>query len=184
MSSPEITLELFSSDRDREGDLLRLGKVSVDGAGGELVYVGRVAHMLSDAGLAPLPKEAFNAVLADEVDRIAGLIWGDDWSRALAELAGINRRTTARDRVKKFGLPPDLVRGLVRLSERDDAREVAGIARAVARYWDTHAAAPPEQAMDGMMRVIGDFRGPGHFDRWLDGLMGIDWDEGEGETIP
>ena len=178
MSNPEITLDLGRVVRRHEGGgdvvVTLLGTVSVGGVSGDLVYFGRDACMRTDHGVVPLDKEVYNPALAEQVDRLAGAIWGDDWSRVLAELAGINRRTTARDRIRKFGLPPGLLMGLIKLSRRDDAREVAGVARAVARYWDVHKKAPPEAPLKGMIELLRDFRGYDEFLEWMNVLRGDD----------
>ncbi|TXN33504.1 hypothetical protein [Methylobacterium sp. WL19] len=146
--------------------VIHLGDVTVGPETGDLLYVGRDACMRGPHGVVPLDREAYNLALAERVDELAGAVWGDDWSRALAELAGINRRTTARDRIRKYGLPPALLYGLVKLSEREDAREISAVARAVARYWDVHQRAPADAPLRGMIELLHDFRGQDAFRHW------------------
>ncbi|KQO50376.1 hypothetical protein [Methylobacterium sp. Leaf85] len=167
----EIVLDLRAThareqDPAGDGETINLGFVTVGGEKGELIYVGRDACMRSDRGIVPLEKEPYNLALAERVDELAGAVWGDDWSRALAELAGINRRTTARDRIRKFGLPPALLYGLVKLSERHDAREISAVARAVARYWDVHRDMPLDEPLIGLLDLLRDFRGINAFGYW------------------
>lgn len=165
----EIVLDLRATherDPEHDGDLIHLGFVTVGGEKGELIYVGRDASMRSDRGIIPLEKEPYNLALSERVDELAGAVWGDDWSRALAELAGINRRTTSRDRIRKYGLPPALLYGLVKLSERHDAREISAVARAVARYWDVHKDMPLDEPLIGLLDLLRDFRGINAFGYW------------------
>ncbi|CAO4181414.1 hypothetical protein EEDFHM_03917 [Methylorubrum populi] len=133
----EIRLILKAPPRREDGPL-RLGRVLLDGREGELVYVGREPHLQDADGLAPLPREAYGVALVEALDELAGGIWGDDWSTAVAELSGMNRRSTARDRVRKHGLPPGVLDVVVRIAGRRDAREFAAIVRATARHVDAH----------------------------------------------
>lgn len=43
--------------------------------------------------------------LVDAVDRAATRVLGSEWVTSLARLAQVNRRTTSKDRIAKFGLP-------------------------------------------------------------------------------
>lgn len=160
----EIRLELQSRwPHGRDDEHLGLGRVWIDGREGELVYVGREPHVEGPDGLVPLPREAYGVALVEALDRIAGAVWGDDWSSAVAELSGMNRRSTARDRVRKQGLPPRVLLAVVTLAERPDAREMSGIVRAAARYIDVHHT-PGQRALDHARDMLSLCRGLGAVD--------------------
>ncbi|KZB97769.1 hypothetical protein AU375_06099 [Methylobacterium radiotolerans] len=133
--TPLVRLELAAPSMPEPGDL-RLGRVWLDGREGELVYVGREPHLEGPDGRVPIPRDAYGVALVEALDALAGRVWGDDWSSAVAELTGMNRRSTARDRVRKQGLPPNALSGVVRIAQRHDAREFAALVRAAARYLD------------------------------------------------
>lgn len=138
MTSP-VRLELAAPSIPEPGDL-RLGRVWLDGREGELVYVGREPHLEEPDGRVPIPRDAYGIALVEALDVLAGRVWGDDWSSAVADLTGMNRRSTARDRVRKQGLPPNALAAVVRIAQRHDAREFAALVRAAARYLDANRA--------------------------------------------
>lgn len=137
--TPLVRLELVAPRIPEPGDL-RLGRVWLDGREGELVYVGREPHLEGPDGRVPIPRDAYGVALVEALDTLAGRVWGDDWSSAVADLTGMNRRSTARDRVRKQGLAPNALAAVVRIAQRPDAREFAALVRAAARYLDANRA--------------------------------------------
>ncbi|GJD65783.1 hypothetical protein [Methylobacterium frigidaeris] len=156
--TPAVRLELVATWEPEDGDL-RLGRAWLDGREGDLVYVGREPYLEGPDGRIPIPREAYGAALVEALDALAGEVWGDDWSSAVAELTGINRRSTARDRVRKHGLPPFALAAVVRIAQRPDAREFAAVVRATARYLDVHRYVAAPAIFDGATRALVQLRG-------------------------
>lgn len=78
------------------------GSVCVGTADGEpLSYRGRDLHV----GDRLVSMAEIGEDLVDAVDRAATRVLGSEWVTSLARLAQVNRRTTSKDRIAKFGLP-------------------------------------------------------------------------------
>jgi hypothetical protein len=124
-----------------------LGFVERDGLRFPLTYEHREAcAILPDGALGPLPEEEFHEALVEDLERVCAPIWGGDWTKALAELAGVNPRSFARDRLRERGLPPDVLECVIELSREPDAAALAHTTRALARYCDMHRADPHDVA--------------------------------------
>lgn len=157
-----MRIELLPSEPAHGAGDIPLGRVHSQRRSGDLFYAGRQPYARWDGVSEPedLDKGAVTEAVADALEEVAAKIWGDDWSRALAEIAGINRRTTARDRIRKYGLPANVVLAVVNLAARDDAPELANLVRALTRYWEAH----PDSALGGRAfneaeAVLKEFRG-------------------------
>ncbi|MDE4912281.1 hypothetical protein PQI07_16490 [Methylobacterium sp. 092160098-2] len=156
--TPLVRLELVAPSVPEPGDI-RLGRAWVDGREGELVYVGREPHLDGPDGRIPIPREAYGIALVEALDTLAGGVWGDDWSSAVADLTGMNRRSTARDRVRKQGLPPNALAAVVRIARRHDAREFAALVRAAARYLDAQRAVGADSLFTDATTALVELRG-------------------------
>jgi len=78
------------------------GAVCVGTADGEpLTYRGRDL-LVNDR---PVTMADVGEDLVNAVDRAATRVLGSEWVTSLARLAQVNRRTTSKDRIAKFGLP-------------------------------------------------------------------------------
>lgn len=131
-----------------------------EGQRASLAYVVRTPFAVIP-GVEPIHLDRADVTppLAEAVDELAMGIWGEDWSRALADIAGLNHRTTARDRVRKFGLPPRVIRALVLLAQREDARELALVLRAVGKYLTVHQVKQASSITIDLMELVYEFRG-------------------------
>lgn len=161
--TPLVRLELAAPSMPEPGDL-RLGRVWLDGREGELVYVGRDPHIEGPGGRSPIPRDAYGIALVEALDALAGQVWGDDWSSAVADLTGMNRRSTARDRVRKQGLPPNALAAIVRIAQRHDAKEFAALVRAAARYLDANRAIGAAALFTDATGALLELRGLGALD--------------------
>lgn len=73
-----------------------------------LVMTGRAYR----AGDVAISQEALGEDLVEAVDDAATQVLGHEWVTSLARLMQINRRSTSRDRIAKFGLPEYVLRFL------------------------------------------------------------------------
>jgi hypothetical protein len=131
----KVTLQLGES---RDG-ARSFGRIE-DSAGpytGTLVYEGRQACVQGDDGThRDLPDELFCPALLADIERVCQPIWGEEWSKPLAEICGLDNRNFSRGRVARNGLPPHAIAGLLRLAERPDAAGLAYALRGLGRYID------------------------------------------------
>lgn len=83
----------------------------------------------------------------EAVDRAASAVFGSDWVTPLARLMQINRRSTAKDRIAKFGLPEYILLFLANASSYPVPRALGYALLCVEAVQD--AAAVTETAVTG-----------------------------------
>lgn len=109
--------------KDGEGDWFAL---AIDGK--------RQPFIVDEDGAHALDKEVAGPAIYQALDETCEALWGHSWNSAIGEIFRINRRTTQRDRVSKYLLPPRILQIIAYVATSDDREELAGALVAIARY--------------------------------------------------
>lgn len=97
---------------DLPADLLHVGTVHDDRGEHPLLYRGRAALLMTQAGLVEIERDVINPILAEEIADRARDVWGQMWPDALAIATGIDRRRLTGVRFSTSAIPPRCLAGL------------------------------------------------------------------------
>jgi len=92
----------------------------------------------------PLDPAEVNHLLVAAVDEAGLALWPGGHTHTLPETVGIARRTLARDRIEKAGLPPPILRFLGIAAQGPHAAEFGALLLALGRYTTEAASAHDE----------------------------------------
>ncbi|KST61199.1 hypothetical protein AO398_00470 [Methylobacterium sp. GXS13] len=94
----------------------------------------RHPHLVDADGPHELDRENAGPAIYRALDETCERLWGHSWNSAVGEIFGLNRRTTQRDRVSRYLLPPAVLQVVAYVASADDSQELAGALLALARY--------------------------------------------------
>ncbi len=115
-----------------------------------IVLVGREYHV----GDRVLTQAEIGNALVDAVDAAATRVLGSEWVTSLARLMQINRRTTSKDRVAKFGLPDYVLTSLAEAAAHAHPRALGHALMCVVELQDAHTTAAHETGRPAAVDVI------------------------------
>ncbi len=107
-------------------------------------YEGRPLVMLDRSYLADgvlLSQEAIGEDLVEAVDAAATRVLGHEWVSSLARLMQINRRSTSKDRIARFGLPEYVLLFLAQASAHSHPRALGHALLCVVELQEAHTTA-------------------------------------------
>ncbi|NEU13499.1 hypothetical protein G3T14_15360 [Methylobacterium sp. BTF04] len=81
-----------------------------------------------------LDREALGPLVYESLDETCHSLWGHSWNSSIGEIFRLNRRTTQRDRVASYLLPPRVLQIIAYVASADDREELAGMLLSIARY--------------------------------------------------
>lgn len=94
----------------------------------------RQPFLVDTDGPHPLDKEKAGTSIYRALDETCERLWGHSWNSSVGEIFRLNRRTTQRDRVSRYLLPPPVLQVVAYVASADDSQELAGALLAFARY--------------------------------------------------
>jgi hypothetical protein len=94
----------------------------------------RQPFLVDAEGPHPLDREKAGTSIYRALDETCERLWGHSWNSSVGEIFHLNRRTTQRDRVSRYLLPPPVLQVLAYVASADDSQELAGALLALARY--------------------------------------------------
>lgn len=92
----------------------------------------------------PVDPAEINPMLVAAVDEAGLALWPGGHNNAMPETFGISRRTLARDRIEKIGLPPMVLRVLGMAAQGPHAAEYGALLHALGR-WTTLSTHVPDE---------------------------------------
>lgn len=80
---------------------------------------------IQDDVVKPLDIADVGPAFYDALEAVGDRLWGHGWHIALGDLFGVNRRTTQRDRIARFLLPPPVIMMIAYIGSADDGPMLA-----------------------------------------------------------
>lgn len=118
--------------------------------GEPLTVLGRVYL----AGGRELSHDEVGSALVDAVDEAATKVLGHEWVTSLARLMQLNKRSTSRDRVAKFGLPDYVLAHLAQMAAHPQPRALGHALLCVEAIQGEHTTASHASGRPAMVDVI------------------------------
>lgn len=118
--------------------------------GEPLVLLGRQYVV----GGCELKQEEVGSALVDAVDDAATRVLGHEWVTSLARLMQVNRRSTSKDRIARFGLPDYVLTFLAEASAHSHPRALGHALLCVEEIQGGHTTASHESGRPALVDVV------------------------------